>query len=211
MPVGADTLLHKLETFPWKTWGDKFGDGYEPLARDLVQTAGEMGADRVDADPFSVDDPFVSEFMSDYVGERIVQLNDVTRDRVSTLVRNVFANGGQQTPFELGNKVLDVVREQFDGYSKWRADRIARTEGAILNNIGNILGYKGGGVETVTVEDGDDDEECAAANGQEWTLEEALSDPLAHPNCTRNFEPNVADTGAAGDEDESEDVERIAA
>jgi hypothetical protein len=49
------------------------------------------------------------------------------------------------------------------------------------------------GVKEVEVLDGDDDEECASANGQIWTLEEASDNPLGHPNCTRAFAPHLGD------------------
>jgi hypothetical protein len=51
------------------------------------------------------------------------------------------------------------------------------------------------GVTHVEVSDGDDDDDCADADGQVWTLEEALANPIAHPNCVRSFAP--ADEGDA--------------
>ncbi|MBU7015544.1 MAG: hypothetical protein HXS43_12030, partial [Theionarchaea archaeon] len=42
----------------------------------------------------------------------------------------------------------------------------------------------------VRVLDGDGCEECIEANGQIWTIEEAMANPLQHPNCLRDFEPH---------------------
>ena len=61
--------------------------------------------------------------------------------------------------------------------------------GDIMGNHGTVVASRQAGVTHVEVSDGDDDEACAHANGQVWTLEEALANPVAHPNCTRSFSP----------------------
>jgi len=33
------------------------------------------------------------------------------------------------------------------------------------------------------------DEECREANGQTWSIQKALANPIAHPNCVRTFVP----------------------
>jgi HK97 family phage portal protein len=83
----------------------------------------------------------------------------------------------------------DDLGALFDGYADWRVDRIARTEVTRAYNTGSIGQYRDGGVSQVYVTDGDGDEPCAAADGQTWTLEQAESDPISHPNCTRSFDP----------------------
>jgi hypothetical protein len=195
--TGSAALIARMQSFPWKAWGEKFADdGFEQINRDLVTIAGDLGATEVGG-TFDITDPFISDFLTSYVGERIVQLNDVTRDRVATLIRHTFEDGGAHSSFALGTKVLDVVRDQFEGYSRWRADRIARTETGIAYNHGNVLGYKANDVNDVDVEDGDDDEKCADANGETWSVEEALENPLEHPDCTRNFAPHLDDRAAS--------------
>lgn len=72
----------------------------------------------------------------------------------------------------------------FDDYQAWRLDRIARTETAAAYNLGALGQYKAGGIELVTVVDGDADEVCAAWNGREHVpLAEAEGSPLGHPNA----------------------------
>jgi hypothetical protein len=80
----------------------------------------------------------------------------------------------------------------FGGYDDWRLDRISQTETTAAYNIGSIGQYREAGVALVKVEDGDDPL-CAAANGAIWTLEEAESQPLGHPNCRRVWIPITDD------------------
>jgi HK97 family phage portal protein len=57
-------------------------------------------------------------------------------------------------------------------------------------NDASVLAYRAGGVASVEVEDGiDHDEACIAADGQRWTLEEAMLNDKEHPNCVRVFVP----------------------
>lgn len=57
-------------------------------------------------------------------------------------------------------------------------------------NDASAHAFEQGGVSFVDVSDGtDNDEACAAADGQRWSLDEALDNPSEHPNCVRAFVP----------------------
>ena len=57
-------------------------------------------------------------------------------------------------------------------------------------NDASVTLYGQAGVSFVDVEDGvDHDEACAAADGQRWSLDEALANEKEHPNCVRVFVP----------------------
>ena len=99
-------------------------------------------------------DPYLSKFMTNYVMERSTQLNATTKEAVADVIRRVFDSGADAD--QLNSLVLDTVREQFDGYEQWRANRIARSETAIGYNHANVLGYATAGVGEVEVEDGVD-------------------------------------------------------
>lgn len=185
--------LHALvESFDWEGYHDDLKGEFADVFGHIVDLQGEAGAQRAGLDSFDNEDPFVQDTLTEYVGDRIVSLDDSTKADVSASIRNVIENDGAGSSGELGDLIADLVREKFDGYADWRADMIARSETSIAYNFGNIFGYKQAGVETVEVLDGDSDEECAAANGQTWTLDEALANPLAHPNCERDFAPSDA-------------------
>lgn len=68
--------------------------------------------------------------------------------------------------------------------------RMARTETASIQNKAAINRYEINGIKKVLVSDGHDfDAACAAADGQIWSTEYAMSHELEHPNCTRSFSP----------------------
>jgi hypothetical protein len=127
--------------------------------------------------------------MTRYVGERIVQLESVTKARVADLMRESFDQTRADSLLEQSRAILDAVREEYQGYDGWRAARIARTERAIAANQGAMFGYAQAGVQEVEVLDGTEDEACARANGQVWSVAYALANPIEHPNCTRAFTP----------------------
>lgn len=185
--ANTSDLRKRVQTFPWEDWQDRLRKQFEPLYRDGVS----LGA-RVNVGALDIEDPYVSRFMTDYVGERIVSLTDTTREEIIELVRREL-EAGHKTPGELGNKIFDALTKKFDGYKKYRADRIARTETAIAMNHGTVLAAEQAGFDEVDVTDGDDDDAaCREANGAVWPTERALREPVAHPHCRRAFAPHVA-------------------
>lgn len=116
-----------------------------------------------------------------------------------------------QEGMDAGASVQQIIRggavKQADGstvdiagikgaYAPWaakgqayKAERVARTETGMAYNLSSLDSYRSGGIGQVNVYDGDSDEECAAANGQTWSIDEAEANPLEHPNCVRAFGP----------------------
>lgn len=119
-------------------------------------------------------------------GRRIKDIGSHTRERLVEVIRQGIAEG--IGPGELGRR----IEETGDLFDPARAERIARTETAIVLNEASVAQYREFGVERVSVVDGDEDDPCAEANGQVWTLEQADANPISHPNCTRTFTPVVA-------------------
>lgn len=188
--VGA--ILKVLDHFDWNTYhrnvrgelGDAFGL--------VVTTQGRRAAERAGGD-FRPDDPFMQERLTGYVGDRIVELDETTKNEVATLIRGVLDEAEGLTTGELGDKIAELVQEKFDGYADWRADRIARTETSIAYNYGNAFGYMQSGVTHVLISDGDDDEDCRKVDGTVQTIEWFLANPIAHPNCERDGAPVLDD------------------
>ena len=188
--TGAQALLAKLAAFPWDDWNASLAGAMLQPARDLVIRQA-VAASAAAGGTLQPDDPFLDRFVTDYVLERATQINAVTREALSDLIIDTFNTDDGSTPAELGQLVLDRMREDFEGYEQWRADRIARTEPAIIYNDANVLGWADAGVTEIDVLDGEDDDICAEANGERWSLESALDDPIGHPNCTRAFLPVI--------------------
>lgn len=187
MPTPGD-LRKKVESFPWDKWAKDLKKTFEPL----YEQGADIGAQVIVGEGLDTADPFVDRFMTEYVGERIVQLQETTKARVSNLIRRELEKGSARTTTDLGSKILSEVSKQFEGYKAWRANTIARTETGFAYNHGAVLGSEQSGFDKVDVSDGDSDGECRAANGQVWSTTKALANPLAHPNCVRSFSPHVA-------------------
>ena len=190
----AAVLLKRLESFPWQTWNKSLGKGLSQPYRDLVLVTMEKVVTGLGAD-FTPLDPLLDKFMTGYVLERAVQINATTKEQLADLIRSTFADP-RVDKTRLGDLVKDKMREKVEGYEAWRAERIARTETAIAYNHANVLGFSQADIEEVEVLDGTDDDLCADANGEIWSLRQALSNPIAHPNCVRVFVPIVREEEA---------------
>lgn len=182
------TELKKLvDSFDWEEWeGDlrlAFADDFEAVA--IAQGTAEARA--LDL-AFSEADPFLTRFFTSYIGERIKQLAATTRDIVIEELHAALEDGEGEGSTKLADTLLTAVDDSA-ALSPMRALMIARTETAIAYNIGAIAAFKQAGVTHVEVSDGDEDEDCAAADGEIWTLAEAMANPIAHPNCVRSFAP----------------------
>lgn len=198
--TSAAALLRKLDTFPWDDWTVSLSNKIARPYRDLViSVATKVAKDyKTTIDP---QDPLLSKFMTNYVLERATQLDRTTKEMLKTTIQGVFdVDGGSSSISELRDLVLETVRERMEGYESWRALRIARSETAIAYNHANILGFVQAGLGTVEVLDGTEDDACADANGEEWTMREALANPIAHPNCQRTFVGGAEDQSRGASE-----------
>jgi hypothetical protein len=75
-------------------------------------------------------------------------------------------------------------------FASYRPDVVADTETDEMGTTVQLLAWQDAGVEEVDVSDGELwDEPCIEANGQRWTIEQALDNPKEHPYCQRTFTP----------------------
>lgn len=115
-------------------------------------------------------------------------ISETTRERTNELLQQAIDEGWSPQRFA---EALD----ESGLYGEARAEMIARTEVAIAQNYGQVETYRAAGVTEVYVYDGDEDDECREADGQVWTVDEALANPTGHPNCVRAFSPKEIDDG----------------
>jgi phage portal protein BeeE len=167
--------------------GKRFRDRFVRISSGPVKTSIIIGAtDAADAIGSSLtilaSDQAVSRVTS-YINSLAVRIQNTTNDDVKAVITDWMETGGTVAELQDGLSTL------FDGYEEWRLDRIARTETVSAYNLGAVDQYRDAGVQLVEVSDGDGDDECAAADGATWTLDEAEADPSAHPNCTRTWIP----------------------
>lgn len=133
---------------------------------------------------FDLENEYVQTVL-DQLADKIKDVADTTKDEVRALVGRQAQEGWSVE--ELARQLEDLAEVR----SRTRALLIARTETGQAYNLGSLAAYRTAGVTHVEVLDGEDDEVCASANGQRWTLEEAAANPLGHPNCVRAFAPIV--------------------
>src|SRR5262245_32474334 len=89
MPLTAIDLLVRLDRFPWAEWRKRLSTGMSQVYRDVVNTAGKPAAAAAGG-TWDFQDPFLSRWMTRYVGERIVQLENTTKMRITALLRDQF-------------------------------------------------------------------------------------------------------------------------
>ena len=117
-----------------------------------------------------------------------------TRAQVVDVINQGIADGLPMGDITGKKIVPDTVayniRETLVREKDFQNLRIARTETAAIQNKAAINRYEINGIKKVLVHDGHDfDAACAAADGQIWSTEYAMSHELEHPNCTRSFSP----------------------
>jgi hypothetical protein len=136
------------------------------------------------------------ERAKDYAGDLIKGLEESTHDMLRQTIASSVAN----------EEDYDILQQRLIGnygFSDARAETIARTETGILYNQGFVqAALESDLVDKVLVEDGDDDSECADANGSEWELDYAMDNPLSHPNCTRSFTYILKDDASKSEQEE---------
>jgi hypothetical protein len=174
--------LALLDGVDWEAMGEEAAALMKTLYPDLFALAFD------DADSLGVSFDVENEAVQlvlDKLATKIKAISDTTRDTVRGLVAQ-SAKEGWSMP-----QLAKAIREQGVTDSDYRSKMIARTESALGYSHGSLLAYGQAGVTEVDVYDGDDDPECAAANGSRWTLEEAADNPIGHPNCTRAFSAHI--------------------
>jgi|GEM_PF-1284560 len=142
------------------------------------------------------DSHIAAEQAKNHALDLVKDLSDSSRDMLKSTISSSVGN--EESWETLKGRLKDNY-----AFSDSRAETIARTESAKLYNNGFIIaGQESGLVESVDVEDGDEDDECSeAVASSPWTLEMALDNPISHPNCTRSFTYNLKDDTDSQDEE----------
>lgn len=167
-------------------WTRKFQEALEPALQALVRTTGRSTAKRLAVPAKAGEDDYLGRVL-EYVrlkgSDRIRGMLKTTRDSISRVIRDGVAEG--LSPAQLGDAI-----EAAAGLDEYRAELISRTETMLAYNDAAIGTYREFGVGQVQAIDGDMDEECAARNGNVYSLDEAsgISD---HPNGTLDWIPLV--------------------
>lgn len=125
----------------------------------------------------------VVTYVTKRTGERITQINETTRDAVQDAITQGFEDG--LSPLEIAALIEDLP-----AFDLARAEMVARTETMFAYNDAALTSYGEFGVAEVLAYDGDQDEECAARDGQTFPLADSF-DIIDHPNGTLDWAPVV--------------------
>jgi hypothetical protein len=193
-----------LAEFPWAEWRQRLHDLYAPLYMALVESQAARvlrpQPSKAGPDGFDWTRP-ARRFTETYIGERITQISDTTREWVRDAVVAELDSAEGLSVRQLAETLANAA-ENSRAFDPSRSLMIARTEVAIAYNHGASLGYRQDGATEVMVSDGDGDDACAEADGQVWTIDEALDNPIEHPNCERSFTPIYPDTPNGDNEED---------
>jgi hypothetical protein len=155
----------------------------------ISRTALQVVADEVDKIVTKNKVERVTQQLLATAGQRITDINETTRQAVAKLVDEGVRRGYSVTQMADG-----VAAEGFPGLSglpafdPYRAELVARTETMLAYNESAIRGYGEFGIEQLEAIDGDFDDECAARDGQTFSIEDALAID-EHPNGTLDWAP----------------------
>ncbi len=123
--------------------------------------------------------------------ELVKDISEVTRDRVRETVRAGLDAGRS-------NDEIAAELEESPWFSPKRALRVARTETAMADVAGNVMGWRASGIvsgrEWMTSQE-DPCERCAALEGEIVGIEEEFpeGDPPIHVNCECTLLPVLAE------------------
>lgn len=186
----------KLLEYGWKEDDDRFREVVEGMQAGLGEKAFELTAKALDGHTPS--DGALEKVLKELanrkdgigsVSGRVKEevLEQVREGLMHGLTYRQIAEGGTYTPATAGAKDVTIkgVKGVYDEYKTWQGERIARTEAAMTFNRSSATLMRDAAINEVDIMDGDEDEDCAEANGSRWTLDEYEANPLGHPNCTR--------------------------
>jgi HK97 family phage portal protein len=129
---------------------------------------------------------------ADGIGSVTGRVKDEVIDQVREglqhgLTYRQIAEGGTFTSGVAGEGDVTIkgIKGVYEEYKTWQGERIARTEAAYTFNVSSAKLMRDAAITHVDIADGDEDEDCALANGSRWSLAEYEANPLGHPNCTR--------------------------
>jgi len=142
---------------------------------------------------FDMTDPTVTKILAG-AGARAKDINATTLQALRDALQYASDEGWGIDQLVRGDAEAGVrgLREIVDETYSGRARTIARTELGEAQNLASVSRYEEAGVDKVLILDNgkdDDDEACAIANGQVWSVAYFKSHSLEHPNCTRAGAP----------------------
>lgn len=168
----------------------------EPELKKIAQDAAAAGLNQVAAEANDLErmlsqaNGAALQWAQERAAELVTEIGETTRQKVRALVGRAEEDGWS-------NDRLAEELTSDDSFSDSRAERIARTETAMADVQGSLIGWKESGVvaekEWIVAQDNECDE-CSALDGKTVPLDEEFEDgdPPLHPNCRCDVLPVLA-------------------
>ena len=189
MPVTVKQLTTLLDDFDWDRWSRRIKQAIDPHYTAIAIEQGDRTVEAFDLDDeFDAADPFVTKFFTQYLGERITQIDETTRNKIRAVLQDAIESHESASMQELAGLIREAAGDAY-AFSASRALTIARTETAFAWGHGAGLAFKQNGIERVVISDGDSDPECEQADGETWSVDEYLANVIEHPSCVRSAAP----------------------
>lgn len=172
-----------MDSPAWGAFSKRLADIMERHTSQAVSAAATQEASR-SGEPAAIDvEAIAREVVYRPEGLRGIVAN--FRRSISTRLQRAEQRGDADTEAA----IRTAMNQWRDGHS----ETTALSEVVEGYNEGWLTAYEHSGGSHVYVHDGHDyDEECAAADGQVWTIEQAREARKAHPRCQRAFGPAEA-------------------
>jgi len=169
-----------------------FEEKFKPILSDMLTRYAKASFKQAEGEIKNIGDIELSdsrrnELIDSVVEDRLSfllpEFERVTKEKVGSLVSNALDKK------QLKDSIADAYAT-----SDEREQLISKTENAVIGNITRIKAAKESSlIVAVLVSDGDGCTICSTIDGQIWSLEEAESNPIQHPNCIRQFTFLTAD------------------
>ena len=168
-----------------------------PIMRETAAEEGQLAIELIDPTlKFDVDNPLVRQFIK----ARTFSFTELITQETNKQLKKALAES-----IRLGEgaaKTRRRVRDIFQDITKFRAERIARTEILTVTNLATEESFKQGGIDTkewLTALDERTSQRCLALNGKQVSIDgkfkatddTILERPPLHPNCRCTLIPVV--------------------
>ena len=203
----VNSLLNKIQAWLAR-WGARQVPVVAAELADVYMAGVALEVDRLglDAESWDIGHERAAEWAQERAGELVVTMSDTV---VQQFLRPWLTEQFQQLGYDgqdrtRGGIPLDTerlvagLRQHFESYPEWMAERVVRTEARIALNQAAFGVWEDAGIEELIAIDGlggrtgKTDATCLARNGRTFSLDEARAeDALEHPNGTLFWVPSM--------------------
>jgi hypothetical protein len=161
----------------------KLLDDSETNVQGIINRAGSIELKKAGFSPeWKSDTELIASYLEDRGAEFIRAIDETVKEELKVFLANAIREEVPQ------DEIANRVREHFDEFPDWKANRVVRSEVRNAYNFGTLAAGEQAGIKKVQAKDaqlGDTDQTCVERNGKIFDIAEALSETLdEHPNGT---------------------------